>query len=58
MGEDCCNHDHDEIDEIVYNNDVLINTLISLLIEKKVISEKEFRDALDEVSEEEAESEE
>ena len=58
MGHECCKeHEHKDEDELsindlVYNNDALHNSLISLLIKKKVITEEEFTKALEEDAEE------
>lgn len=52
-GEDCgCSHNHarPSIEDIAYNNHFLLNTLIGMLIEKKVISEAELRAKLDEIA--------
>jgi hypothetical protein len=41
------------MEEIVYSNDALLNTLVEMLIEKKVISEKDLLKRLEELPEEE-----
>jgi hypothetical protein len=41
----CCEDVSTE--DLAVNNNILINTLIELLIQKKVFSEEEFQEALD-----------
>jgi len=53
-------HDHDEehdedmisLDEVVYNNDILLDSVIHMLIEKKVFTEKELMDRIKQIEEE------
>ncbi|MFT4313209.1 MAG: hypothetical protein ACMXYA_02280 [Candidatus Woesearchaeota archaeon] len=61
MSEDeksCCGggcHSHNEgpkIEEIAYNNHFMINTLISLLIDEKIISKEKLEEKIQQVQEE------
>ncbi|MBT4804739.1 hypothetical protein HON71_01060 [Candidatus Woesearchaeota archaeon] len=56
---DCnCEGDDDcDIEEMVNNNSFVLDTLIELLIEKKIITEEELRKKLDANQEEEQKSE-
>ena len=56
---DCnCEGDEDcDIEEMVNNNSFVLDTLIELLIEKKIITEEELRKKLDANQEEEQKSE-
>ncbi len=49
-----CNHDHKQpqIEEIAYNNHFMINTLISLLIDEKIISKEALEQKIQTVQEE------
>jgi hypothetical protein len=62
MGKDCCKegdegcgcgHGKEDIslEGIVYNNNFVLNTLIELLIEKKVITEEDLMNKLEQISE-------
>lgn len=50
--DECCNHDHDHgafaIDQLTMTNNILVNTLIDILIEKGVFKEEEFEAKLKE----------
>ena len=46
------NHSHPSIEDIAYNNHFLLNTLISHLIEKNVITKEELEGAIQKVTEE------
>jgi hypothetical protein len=48
-------HEHVEMEDVVYNNNVLLGTLIGLLIKKKVITEEEFTKELQRIEKEEEE---
>lgn len=44
-------HDHNEemsMEDLVDNNNVLLNTLINLLVKKKIITEEEFTKEINE----------
>jgi hypothetical protein len=61
--EDSCDLDDEEmeLEEIVSENNVILNSLIDLLIEKKVISEEDLQKKIDEIDaelEEESDEEE
>lgn len=48
-----CDCDEMSMEDIVYSNDALLNTLVEMLIDKKVISEKDLLKKLEELQEEE-----
>ncbi len=55
---ECCggncghNHAHPSVEEIAYNNHFMINTLISLLVDEKVISKEALETKIQKVQEE------
>ena len=56
---DCEDKENENLsmDEVVYNNNLLVNALVDLLIEKKIISEEEFEAKLDEMDSEDEDAE-
>ena len=52
-----CDNEELSMEEIVYSNDALLNTVVEMLIEKKVISEKDLLKKLEELEDEEDEEE-
>ncbi|MBT3721244.1 hypothetical protein HN789_07275 [archaeon] len=48
-----CDCEDLSMEEIVYSNDALLNTLVEMLIDKKVISEKDLLKKLEDLEKEE-----